>query len=180
VGTGLGLAICHRIVSGLGGTISVDSTVGTGTLIRVLLKIAEDTALDLEAPVPPAQRAGRRGSVLVIDDEPMVVGLVRRMLSRAHEVTAATSVHQALDHLSAGDRYDVILCDLMMPEMSGIDLHAELARAYPDEADRMVFMTGGAFTTGARAFLDRVGNPWVEKPFDAKNLCALIETLLVR
>jgi CheY-like chemotaxis protein len=180
VGTGLGLAICHRIVSALGGSILVDSTVGTGTVIRVRLKIAENMALDGEAPSPPAQPAGRRGSVLVIDDEPMVVGLVRRMLSRVHEVTAATSVHQALDHLSAGDRYDVILCDLMMPEMSGIDLHAELSRVYPDEANRMVFMTGGAFTSGARAFLDRVGNPWVEKPFDAKNLCALIETLLVR
>jgi signal transduction histidine kinase len=180
VGTGLGLAICHRIVSALGGTISVDSTVGTGTLIRVLLRIAEDAGLEAETAPSPAQRAGRRGSILVIDDEPMVVGLVRRMLSRSHEVTAASTVNQALARLTAGDRYDVILCDLMMPEMSGIDLHAELLRAYPDEADRMVFMTGGAFTTGARAFLDRVGNPWVEKPFDAKNLCALIETLLVR
>jgi CheY-like chemotaxis protein len=68
----------------------------------------------------------------------------------------------------------VILCDLMMPDMTGMDLHAELARKLPEQATRMIFLTGGAFTPRAREFLDEVPNQRLEKPCDLGKLLALI------
>jgi CheY-like chemotaxis protein len=76
--------------------------------------------------------------------------------------------------MSTGERFDVILCDLMMPQMTGMDLHAELRKLDAGCADRIIFLTGGAFTPAARAFLDDVPNQRVEKPFDAQHLRALI------
>jgi CheY-like chemotaxis protein len=66
--------------------------------------------------------------------------------------------------------YDVILCDLMMPEMTGMELHAQLETTQPERAARMVFVTGGAYTPAAMSFLERVPNPRLEKPFDPENL----------
>ena len=79
-------------------------------------------------------------------------------------------VDTCIELLAAGRKYDVIFSDLMMPEMSGMDLHDELARHFPDAAERMVFVSGGAFTPNAKAFLDRVTNERIEKPFDPQNL----------
>jgi CheY-like chemotaxis protein len=95
-------------------------------------------------------------------------------LLREHEVTVVTKAKDVLDLLMSGRRFDVILSDLMMPEMSGMDLYDELAKRYPDAAKRVVFVTGGAFTPVANAFLDRVENQRVEKPFDAKSVRALV------
>jgi CheY-like chemotaxis protein len=110
----------------------------------------------------------------VIDDEPMVGRAIRRALDPEHDTTVASRADIALQRIQAGERFDVILCDLMMPETTGADLHAELLRVAPDQAARMVFLTGGAFTPGARAFLDKVPNPCVDKPFDARKLRAII------
>jgi CheY-like chemotaxis protein len=84
------------------------------------------------------------------------------------------SADEALQRIGAGDRYDVILCDLMMPQMTGMDLHAELCRSEPEQAGRMIFLTGGAFTPESRAFLDKNANQRIEKPFDVRHLRALI------
>jgi CheY-like chemotaxis protein len=180
VGTGLGLAICHRIVTGLGGSIEVESQVGRGTAFKVRLPTlpaaADRNASASQPSAAPGQRD--RGRVLVIDDEPMINSILRRMLGRDHQVSTATSVREALDRFEAGERFDLIMCDLMMPEMTGMDLHAQLLRSDPALAERLVFMTGGAFTPAAREFLDRVPNARVEKPFDVPSLRALILTLL--
>ncbi|HXU80885.1 MAG TPA: response regulator [Polyangia bacterium] len=183
VGTGLGLAICHKIVTGLGGTIEADSKPGAGTVFKVTLPTRptnperSTTSTSLPA-VAPAQRG--RGKVLVIDDEPMINSILKRMLGKDHEVECAGSVREALDRMKKGERFDLIMCDLMMPEMTGMDLHAELQRTDPALAERLVFMTGGAFTPAAREFLDRVPNARVEKPFEVQNLRSLIQTLLPR
>ncbi len=81
-----------------------------------------------------------------------------------------TDAKQALERISAGERYDVILCDLLMPVMTGMDLYAEVVRAAPKLAGRIVFMTGGAFTSRARAFLASVANQCLEKPLDMSKL----------
>ena len=96
------------------------------------------------------------------------------MLGHEHEVTIVLSAGDAHRRVVAGERYDVILCDLMMPQMTGMDLHAEFLRTVPEQASQMVFLTGGAFTPGARTFLDAVPNQRVEKPFDTQHLRSII------
>jgi signal transduction histidine kinase len=174
VGTGLGLAICHRIVDAFGGEIRVESKLGKGTSFHVLLPRSRSYAAENAISGTPAAVAGRRGHVLVVDDEAAFGIIARRVLSPQHDVTAVTSAAGALEAVRAGNRFDVILCDLMMPQMTGMDLHAELSRLAPDQAARMVFLTGGAFTAGAQRFLDKVPNQRIEKPFDNENLRALV------
>jgi CheY-like chemotaxis protein len=87
---------------------------------------------------------------------------------------------EAIDLLRSGERFDVILCDLMMPQVTGMDVHAELIRLDADQASRMVFITGGAFTPRARRFLESVQNHRVEKPFDMQGLVALVNALVRR
>ena len=128
-----------------------------------------------EAPnVPLDMVARRRGRILVVDDEPMVAKTIQRTLSTEHDIVALGSAEEALNRIGAGERFDVILCDLMMPQMTGMDLHAELSRVAREQAGRMIFLTGGAFTTRARAFLDETPNQCIEKPFDILRLRALI------
>ena len=175
-GTGLGLSICHRIVTRMGGEIDVESHVGRGTIFRVSLPMAEAEATDSTLPVAPgpSRVGGRRGRVLVVDDEPFVGKAVVRTLTRDHEVELCMRANEALARLAGGARYDVILCDLMMPEMTGMEFYDEILRLLPDQAERIIFMTGGAFTPGARFFLESVKNQRIEKPFDMQHLVALI------
>jgi DNA-binding NtrC family response regulator len=119
---------------------------------------------DKKKPRPPA--TGRRGRVLVVDDEPGIGSAVRRLLSREHEVIVLTSAREARDRIAKGERFDAIVCDLMMPEMTGMDLHAELVATAPEQAERMILLTGGAYTDRAAEFLRSVPNARVEKPFD--------------
>jgi PAS domain S-box-containing protein len=178
VGTGLGLSICHRIVSSLGGRISVDSEVGRGSEFKVFLPQAKPDSVVPEPRSSPPTVARRRARVLVVDDEPLITKVVRRTLGREHDVEALNSAEEALVRIRAGERFDVILCDLMMPQVTGMDFHAELLRAFPDQASRMVFLSGGAFTKRARDFLESVQNHRVEKPVDAQGLKALINDML--
>ena len=176
VGTGLGLSICHGIVTGFGGSIDVTSEMGKGTTFRISLPQARvGTAVETPHVAPGmTMTARRRGRILVIDDEPAIAKALQRTLSAEHEVVAVCLAEEALARIGAGERFDVILCDLMMPQMTGMALHAELSRIAPEQADRMVFLTGGAFTPRARAFLDETPNQVVEKPFEARLLRALI------
>jgi signal transduction histidine kinase len=177
VGTGLGLSICHRIVAALGGEITVESTVGRGSSFRVTLppaSLRRETTLPLEA----ALAVGKRAKILVVDDEPSVVKAAARILSEDHDVVTTQRGAEALLLIRGGERFDVILCDLMMPEMTGMELYAELAHAAPEQADKVVFLTGGAFTARARAFLDQVKNLRFEKPFDAASLRSIVQERL--
>jgi PAS domain S-box-containing protein len=172
-GTGLGLAICHRLVTALGGQIHIESTVGKGTTFRVALPAtAEEPRQSIR--VPAATETARRARILVVDDEAMIGKMIKRYLSSDHDVTILTDAGEALTQISGGVRFDVILCDMMMPNMSGIDLYTALCSAETGQADRMIFMTGGAFTPQTRAFLSEVPNPRLEKPFQLETLRALI------
>ena len=111
--------------------------------------------------------------MLVVDDELTVVSMLSRILSEEHNVHVATSAETALEMLDRED-FDVVLCDLLMPNMSGVDLYEEVSRRYPGFQERIVFMTGGAFTPRAAQFLSRVSNPRIEKPFDMRSLRRLV------
>lgn len=177
VGTGLGLAISHKIVTQYGGSLTYETEVGKGTAFRVTLPVASH-AVEPRKSGPVPVTTTRRGRVLVVDDEEALAQAMRRSLAADHEVAAVHSARAALDLLEAGQRYDVILCDLMMPQITGMDLHAAVAALDPAQADRMVFVTGGAFTPSAREFLDEIPNRRIEKPFDLKALRNLVASLV--
>ncbi len=176
VGTGLGLAMSHTIVTSHGGEIAFESEVGRGTTFRVALPVSQRR---LPAPEVerPAAASTTRMRVLVIDDEPMITAAVARMFAAEHEVCCASDGREALERFLNGERFDAIVSDLMMPELTGMELYAELSRIAPDQAARMIFMTGGVFTPAGHAFLDRVPNERIEKPFDMKRLRALVRSL---
>ena len=167
VGMGLGLSICHGIVMSLGGKITVHSTPNEGTTFRVALPATDREDVDADAPASegPSAQPGPRARVLVVDDEVPIANTMRDLLGAQHDVTATTSVRDALAAVDGGREFDVIFCDLMMPGMSGIELYEELRDGRPALASRIVFMTGGAFTKRAAEFLAATENRRVEKPF---------------
>lgn len=126
--------------------------------------------------VPPL--ATKVGRILVIDDDLGVLSAVRRVLSQHHEVDAVSAAAEALAKLVAGERFDLILCDLMMPRMTGMDLYAWLQVLDAKQVERLVFMTGGAFSQKTRTFLGQVQNAVLEKPFGLSQLRRLVNERL--
>jgi CheY-like chemotaxis protein len=176
-GTGLALSICNDIVRDLGGTIEVHSPADGGTRFRVRLPRAPEVTT---ARIPVITAAvERRARVLVIDDDPMVARVVERAIGALHHVEIAATPREGLARIVATS-FDVILCDLMMPDMTGMELHADVELRAPAAAARMVFMTGGAFTDEAERFLDRVPNLKLWKPFEAKELRETVLLALTR
>ncbi|WP_225408710.1 PAS domain S-box protein [Stigmatella hybrida] len=176
-GTGLGLSICHGIVESMGGTISAESEPGRGSSFRVVLRTVTGRAEDVTRPLallPARVPAAPRARVLVVDDEPNVTLALQRSLGSEHEVSAANSAADALRLLGQDACFDVILCDVMMPGMTGMDLYAEVGRVVPQMAERIIFMTGGAFTPRAQAFLRHVSNPKLDKPLNLEELRVLV------
>lgn len=178
VGTGLGLAISYRIISDYGGTIHCQTELHKGTTFRVKLPIAPADVPPVPRRLPLASPPTRRGRILVIDDEDSLVQAIRRYLAHEHDVDGVNSARIAIDMLTSGTHYDVIVCDLMMPQVTGMDVHAAAMKLDPALADRIVFVTGGAFTESARAFLHRAPNLCIEKPFDLKTLRNAINDLV--
>ncbi len=168
-GTGLGLFISQGIVKDAGGVISVKSKLGAGSTFEVRLPVAHGAYSGTSpSPVPARPRA----RVLVVDDEPAILRSLQRLLGKAHDLTLASSGKEALSLLNAGLDYDLVLCDLMMPDVSGIDLWEQLA---PALRPCVVFMTGGTFTERAERFLNDVKPPVLEKPFTATTLEGLLK-----
>jgi CheY-like chemotaxis protein len=118
-----------------------------------------------------------RGKVLIVDDNAALARTLERMLCEANDVTTTTRAEDALAAIVAAAEaggFDVIFCDMMMPEMSGIDLYDRLIAKHPAQARRMVFMTGGAFTATAEAFLASGKNLHIAKPFESETVKAIV------
>lgn len=172
-GMGLGLSIVHSTVTAIGGEVTVDSQLGKGTVFRLAFPPAASVMPEAERSHDIAV-AHRRGKVLVVDDEPAVARSIERVLRSQHDVVVAAEGRDALARIARGERFDVIFCDMMMPNMSGIDVHQALATAEPDQAKRLIFMTGGAFTPATQLFLDTVANVTITKPFAAAAIRKLV------
>jgi CheY-like chemotaxis protein len=186
-GTGLGLSICRSIVAGLGGEISVESSLGHGSRFRIRLPASAEAMPPTDeahavTPTPARPSPLPGGSVprvLVIDDEAMIRALLTRMLSSRFRVTCVDGVRAALAALNEAADFDVILCDLMMPGESGMDFFGVVRRLYPDLVKRVAFITGGAVTPDTSKFLETASRPVLNKPFNAEALAAFVEQLLV-
>lgn len=175
VGTGLGLSVCQSIVHGLGGTLSIDSAPGTGTRVRVTLPAARDVG---DARKNPSLRAGplsRELRILIVDDDPLVRRSMQRTL-REHAVTLAASGRDAIERVRRGERFDLILCDVMMPELTGIDVHDHIAAIDENVARRIVFLTGGAFVEATATRLEQLPNERCFKPIDLSKINELLRT----
>jgi PAS domain S-box-containing protein len=179
-GSGLGLAICRNIIGEFGGDIRVESELGRGTRFVVHLPIQSGASASPRGDAPPdiPGTSKVRGRILIVDDEQLVRSLLNRMLGRDHEVVTVASGEAARTILENDSSFDVILCDLMMPGMTGMDLHEWLVTHRPALAGRVVFVTGGAFTPQASDYVSRVGNARFEKPFRPGQLKSLISEMV--
>lgn len=176
MGSGLGLAICRSLVSEFGGDIRVESEVGRGTCFKLRFPSAKVRrgAVDVE-PVSEARSvASARARILVVDDEVVIRRMMVRILSSKHDVVSAESGEAARVILEQDQAFDVILCDLMMPNTTGMDLYRWCASQYPALATQIVFVTGGACTPDAVQHLASIDNRTLEKPFEVPALHRLI------
>ncbi|MCA9620672.1 MAG: response regulator [Myxococcales bacterium] len=174
-GTGLGLAISQRIVTELGGSIDVTSRPNLGTTFCVTFPRAPTRrpATGEFSPPRDLEETGEKARVLVIDDEPLVARALRRAL-RDHEVVIALSGEEALGLLREDQRFDVVLCDLMMPGMSGLDVYEVVTAELPGVAPTFLFMSGGALTPRLNDFIEANAARFMRKPVGPDEVRAFI------
>ena len=179
-GTGLGLSICQGIVTAAGGELQLESVEGEGSIFRVLLPAVHEPDVVLPKPEPSERLSfgsipvGRAHILVVDDDGPLGAALLKML--REHDVKLVQDADSALAELAKGN-YDLVLCDVMMPGVSGIDLY-ELARTrWPGLEQTIVLMTGGVFTDRAREFFRHNDVPVLEKPFTREHVRKLLDNV---
>jgi signal transduction histidine kinase/ActR/RegA family two-component response regulator len=173
-GMGLGLSICLGIIHSMEGELKAQSEPGRGSTFRVTLKMSEVRVVSSHASARTVADVQARKRVLVVDDEPGIGSVMRRILGRVHDVVVLQSGRDALALLREDDGFDRVFCDLMMTDLTGMDLYERLAEARAECLSRFVFMTGGGFTERAREFLARVSTPRIDKPFEPEVVRALV------
>ena len=177
VGTGLGLYICRNVITALGGEISVRNDPDGGAIFRVVLPAAggsmRPAPLTPRNAAPTPKAGGKRLRILVVDDEPSILAVVKTYLDK-HHVTVAHGGREALAFVDA-QTWDVILCDLMMPEVTGIEVYEAVKAKYPGREREIIFITGGAVTDRTHAFLASLPNTVLTKPFGPEELSAVVE-----
>jgi two-component system cell cycle sensor histidine kinase/response regulator CckA len=179
-GVGLGLAICLGIVTALGGEISVSSAPKRGTTFRVVLPFAPEESAARRALTgadAPPEVESMPSRILIVDDEPLLGQTLLYAFKGRHDVVICTSGRDALSRLEKDARFDLVLCDLMMPDVSGSAVYEQVKRSYPQLVRCFVFMTGGAFTERARDFLAKHPGVQLEKPFNIEDIEKLLRGL---
>jgi two-component system NtrC family sensor kinase len=179
-GSSLGLSLCRSVIETHGGTIRVSSQVGQGTTIHITLPVeppaeAQSSEASGDTEMPDQTRRGR---LLLIDDEASVRRALQRLLERSgHDLALASNGREGLAALQ-GQAYEVILCDIRMPDLDGPGFYREVARVYPHLVSRLIFLTGDVLSPEVQAFFDQVGCPRLIKPFQAREVRRLIQHLL--
>jgi CheY-like chemotaxis protein len=171
-GMGLGLSLCKRVADEHRGRIEVHHLSDGGTRFELILPV--DTGLE---PVerkresrPISEAPVNRSRILIIDDDAMVLSALRRRLRRRYDTITVLGGVEALAHLSEDSHFDAIICDLMMPEVDGKSFYDTIRQEHPRLIDRIVFMSGGAFTPRLRKFAASVSNPVLQKPVTREHL----------
>lgn len=179
LGTGLGLSICRSIVETFGGSIWLEAGPGGGTRVYVELLARPGEHPPSLGPSRTSDFVPSPGTrLLIVDDETSVSQMLSRFLQNYYQIRTCDSGEAALGLLRAGEQFDLILCDVMMPRMSGIELFEAISKECPGTAERVVFMTGGALLPEVATFLKRVHRPKIEKPFDLNELQRTLGRLL--
>ncbi len=178
-GMGLGLSLCKRVAEEHGGRVEAHRLPEHG--MRFELVIPVDTGLQ---PVerkrdsrPISEAPTTRSRILIVDDDAMVLSALRRRLRRRYDIVTVLGGVEALARIAEDSRFDAIVCDLMMPEVDGKSFYDTIAQSYPKLVERIVFMSGGAFTPRLRKFAASVSNPMLQKPVTREDLESMLTSI---
>jgi two-component system NtrC family sensor kinase len=164
VGTGLGLPVCQEIIAAHGGTLTVD---GHGAIFCVELPIESDPLVILPPLDTVALPDISAKTIVVIDDDARAVPALQHLLRRdGHTVETAANGHLGLAKLHVYD-YDLMLCDLRMPDLDGPGFYRALERRAPHLCPQVLFLTGDTLGPGVLSFLQEVAAPSLMKPCNA-------------
>ncbi|GAI14527.1 unnamed protein product, partial [marine sediment metagenome] len=178
-GTGLGLSVCHGIIREHNGRIYVESKLGKGATFVVEIPIVvEEKQLGLVKPAVEEPKEVAKGRILVVDDELAVREFLTKLLvGKGHEVDSIDNASDALTKIK-NERYSVILLDVKMPGISGIDLYQRVQKIAKSLARRIIFMTGDVMGIDTRDFLSKTGAHYVSKPISVDELVKTINKVL--
>jgi PAS domain S-box-containing protein len=175
VGTGLGLSISHGIVAAMGGRLDCETALGKGSTFRVSFPAAQ------EAVAEPLVESTSAGRALVIDDERTILQSLGRILRReVGVIELVDDPREALSLFERGERFDVVFCDILMPQMTGIELYEAIRQLAPARLERFVFLSGDMTRPEIQQFLSRIDNERVEKPFGIENIRAIARRFVAK
>jgi PAS domain S-box-containing protein len=177
LGSGLGLYISKNIVESYGGSIEVSSELGKGTAFIIRLPLpTEEVAVEVSQSCIPVD-SNVRGRILIVDDDRLARKAMVQMLEKHHTVEADSGA-EAKRILEVDSAFDLILCDVMMPDVSGADIHEWLLEKNPVLANQVLFISGGAFTPRTKDYLSNIDNIRLEKPLEATKLQRTVTELI--
>ncbi|HEX7364224.1 MAG TPA: ATP-binding protein [Dehalococcoidia bacterium] len=181
-GTGLGLSVCHGIITEHNGRIYARSNQDKGATFIIELPVTEETPADetKEGVDAEIQVSSCSGNILIVDDDILLLKFLEELLTaKGHTVDGVDNAEAARAAFKK-KQYDLILMDILMPDETGIDLYRKFRRIDKSVVDRVLIMTGDILGKSTRAFLQRTGVPYVEKPFDSDVLVKMIDGILSR
>jgi CheY-like chemotaxis protein len=181
-GTGLGLSLSRSIILEHNGTINVESELRHGATFVIELPITDNSPIETETVNPVIQSkplVKKNARILVIDDEPSIRELLEKSLSRAgHSVDVITDAASTMEIIDANTTYDVIISDVRMPGMNGLELYTNIVRKMPAMANRIIFITGDVMGADIKAFISSNNIPYLTKPFRLNSLEEMIDNIL--